>query len=118
MTHAELRTKICEGAIILDGCTSNLRIETVQVNTSATPWTGLGSSVRCVSDADQPLDPNVNPPGYGTSSPNDIVLVRACALVSPIFPSSSLGLQLPRDASTGKYRLISISGFVTEPSGV
>ena len=42
------------------------------------------------------------------------MLVRACAVFDPYFPTSAWGLQLPLDASGG-YQLVAMSAFVNEP---
>jgi hypothetical protein len=43
-----------------------------------------------------------------------MMLIRACAKFDPLFPTSGLGFQLPRD-NTGAYALIAATAFVNEP---
>ena len=45
---------------------------------------------------------------------NQLMVVRACYVVEPLFPLSGAGLGLTRDASGG-YQIIAASGYVAEP---
>ena len=46
---------------------------------------------------------------------NDVMLVRVCVVQDAMFPTSGIGLGLPKDAQGG-YGLVSVTAFVTEPS--
>ena len=46
---------------------------------------------------------------------HDVMLVRACAVFDPMFPTTGLGLRLPKD-ETGAYSLVASSAFVVEPA--
>jgi hypothetical protein len=46
---------------------------------------------------------------------NDVMLVRVCVVQDAIFPTSGIGLGLPKD-SQGGYGVIAVSAFVVEPS--
>jgi hypothetical protein len=48
-----------------------------------------------------------------TGGQNQLMLVKACAIFNPIFPSTGLGLQLVRD--DGGYAVTAFSAFVNEP---
>jgi hypothetical protein len=45
---------------------------------------------------------------------SEIMFVRACLIVDPIFPGMGLGAQLPVDASGG-YAIVVQSAFMNEP---
>ena len=45
---------------------------------------------------------------------NEIMFIRVCYVVDPLFPSSGLGLRLKNDP-TGGYRMIVTSAFANEP---
>jgi hypothetical protein len=51
---------------------------------------------------------------FNTGGSQQLMLVRACMLVEPFFPSTGIALQLPTD-SDGGYGLISMSAFANEP---
>ena len=42
------------------------------------------------------------------------MLIRACAIVDPMFPMTGLGLSLTKD-ETGGVQLVTVSAFVAEP---
>ena len=48
----------------------------------------------------------------GTRS--EIMVIRACLIVDPIFPGMGLGAMLPVDASGG-YSIVMQSAFMNEP---
>ncbi len=49
---------------------------------------------------------------FGTS--NEMMLIRACVMLDPIFPTTGMGFHLPMDG-TGAYALVSSTAFVNEP---
>lgn len=104
----ELRARICNKFGLLSNCPQVLMIELRSV--SKTTWTPLASGATCV-DRSKPV--NVNPnPTFGSS--NEMMLIRACLRVHPIFPMSGIGFALSKDG-TGTYDLIASSAFVNEP---
>ena len=104
----ELRARICNYFGLLSNCPQTLMIELRPV--SKVTWAPLSSGANCV-DRSKPV--NVNPlPTFGTS--NEMMLIRACMKVNPIFPTSGLGFALSKDG-TGAYTLVSSSAFVNEP---
>ncbi len=112
MTHEAIKNKVCDNAIILPDCRNTIRLELKPVSTSS--WTPLTGSNLCVDRA-APIDPAVDPTGYDVGIGNQLMLVRACALVQPLFPGVGLGLQLPKDSTYGDFILIATSAFVNEP---
>ena len=51
---------------------------------------------------------------FDTGVGDNMMLIRACTKFDPIFPTSGLGFQLPRD-NTGAYALVAATAFVNEP---
>ncbi len=113
-THETIRTEICNRAPILPDCMETLMVELRVVSTVT--WTPLATDVVC---KDKSIDINVTPPDpsfVNVGNANEMVLVRACAVFKPIFPTTKLGISLKR-TDLGGYALVANSAFVNEPRG-
>ena len=108
---AILRRSVCGEARILPDCDVSLTIEITPVDqaTYAMPSTraacaGTAGSAVPASDLS------------GRAS-GELMLVRACYAVAPLFPTSLLGLELARGdgADDGRYQIVTASAFVQEP---
>jgi len=111
-TQDTIRDRICARASLLAECDeSNLLIEMVPVNTAA--FTPLATTAKC---RNRNLAVPITPPTDMTTSgaENQLVVIRVCAVVTPIFPTTRLGMQLYR-SELGGYALASSSAFVNEP---
>ncbi|WP_457647468.1 TadE/TadG family type IV pilus assembly protein [Profundibacter sp.] len=111
-THDTIRTEICNRAPILPDCMETLMVELRVVSTVT--WTPLATDVVC---KDKSIDINVTPPGpnfVNVGAANEMVLVRACSVFKPIFPTTQLGMSLKR-TDLGGYALVANSAFVNEP---
>ena len=42
------------------------------------------------------------------------MILRACAKITPVFPTTGLGKNIDKDGA-GQFQLVSISAFVQEP---
>ena len=51
---------------------------------------------------------------YKNGQENELMILRACAKISPVFPTTGLGKNVTKDGS-GQFALVSISAFVQEP---
>lgn len=107
-THDQLKRMICNGAGILPDCMDNLRLEMVSIDPR--DWQDFEREADC-QDADQPYRPVRN---FQNGQQNQLMLLRACSLFDPIFPSTGLGKQLSSGAQS-QYALVSLSAFVMEP---
>jgi len=106
--HDELVDRICDNTMIIKDCDTSLHLELRPVSTVT--WEPLNSSTQCV-DRTGDITPVMD---FRIGGENELMLVRACAVVDPIFPTTGLGLRLPKDASGG-YRMVVSSAFVNEP---
>ena len=102
-----IRTAICARTGLIPDCQTNLLIEMTPISTST--WQVLPSQATCVDKA-QDIEPVVT---FNDGLPNDMMLIRVCAMVEPMFPTTGLGLQMPKVA--GHYSVVSTSAFVNEP---
>lgn len=107
-SHDALRNQICEYGAFLPDCKNTLIVEMTPVQMPA--FTMPNYRAPCI-DRDTGAVP-VHQFTNGTS--NQLMIVRACYVVEPLFPISGIGLGLSRDSSGG-FQIISASGFVAEP---
>ena len=106
----DLKTLICNRAQFLGkDCVSRLRLELVRVSTDT--WSMPVTAPTCVHrDTIKQGDLD-----YQKGTGHDLMLLRVCAIFDPWFPTTGLGLRMPKD-STGAYSMISASAFVVEPT--
>ncbi|WP_099827007.1 TadE/TadG family type IV pilus assembly protein [Oceaniglobus indicus] len=107
-THAEIKQMVCDQALLLPDCMNSVMVELRTVARS--DWATISADAECVDRAD-PVKPMTR---YVPGKPGELMLVRACFKARPIFPTTGLGLMMPKDAS-GDYAAISTSAFVNEP---
>lgn len=107
-TQAELRTRVCDDALIFDDCENAMLIELTPVSTDT--WTLPSVTGTCV-DRNAEIQPVVN---FNLGGSNDVMIVRACAVLDPFFAPTRYVLDMPLDASGG-FQLIAASTFVNEP---
>lgn len=111
-THDEIRALICDGAVIFKDCEANLRLE--MKPDDVRNYSGLPDTVDCVDQAAGGTEV-VNPVrDFIVGGSNQLVMVRACMLYDPIFPTSGLALERTTDQN-GKSALVAVSAFTQEP---
>jgi hypothetical protein len=104
-----IKEEICKHSIILRDCEATLHIELQPVST--TTWTMPTESVGCVNRDDEAVQPSLT---FNPGAAHEIMLIRACVIQDAIFPTTGIGLRLPKDAAGGYY-LTASSAFVNEP---
>lgn len=104
-----LKTEICKRGVILVDCEQNIMIEMTRIST--TTWALPSTAIQCV-DREEEIQPVVM---LQIGQQNDVMLVRVCVVQETMFPTTGVGLGLPKD-SQGGYGLTTVSAFVTEPS--
>lgn len=108
-SHAALRDQICRYGAFLPDCENTLLVEMIPVGM---PGFAMPDYRAPCIDRDSSDSPPVHHFEHGAA--NQLMVVRACYVVEPLFPQSGAGLGLTRDASGG-YQLIALSGYVAEP---
>lgn len=107
-TQEELQRRVCNDALIFDDCPNAIRIELTRISTSN--WVLPATNMTCVNREEE-IQPAV---AFDLGTMNDLMLVRACAVLDPFFPSTPLVMDLPKDPSGG-YIVAAASTFVNEP---
>ncbi len=107
--EAELLQRICVYSGFIRHCDTSLRLELVRV--SKTTFDMPTASATC-SQKDELTQPALD---YSVGGDHDLMLLRACAIFEPYFPTTGLGLKLPK-MSTGHYALTAAAAFVVEPT--
>jgi len=111
-THDQVRGMICDGAVVFKDCEANLRLE--MIPNDPRNYTPLPNQVDCVQHAaggSDALNPVRN---FTAGQSNELMIVRACMLYEPVFPTSQLALERTTDAN-GKSALVAVSAFTQEP---
>lgn len=105
---ALLKEEICSRTIVFPNCEDNIMIEMRRISTAN--WSMPVNSVTCVNreEAAQPVTT------LQIGQQNDVMLVRVCIVQDLMFPTTGLGLAMPKDPSGG-IGLIAETAFVTEP---
>ena len=110
-TQDKVRQEICRLAMVIPDCVNSLLVELRPVDTST--WGGMSDTSTCINRA-EPIGPQ-QPPNFTPGTGDQLMLIRACAVFDPIYPTIGLGLQLAKDVG-GTYHLVASSAFVNEPS--
>lgn len=108
-TAATLKDEICSRSVILTNCEDNITIEMRRINT--TSWNLPTNNVACM-DRVEDIEPAVV---FDQGQQNDVMLVRVCVVQDAMFPTTGVGLGLPKDAQGG-YGLITTTAFSIEPN--
>lgn len=106
--HEDLKKHICNLSGILPDCLDSLMIELRPIDTAT--YTPAAGQATCVDTTPGAIQPVVQP-DYGAQ--NELMLVRVCAMMKPIIPTTGLGLTLHKQGEY--YALTSTSAFVNEP---
>jgi hypothetical protein len=73
-------------------------------------WANIPTVPTC-TDQSEAVAPVVN---FVNGQENELMILRACAKISPVFPTTGLGKNITKDGA-GQFALVSISAFVQEP---
>ena len=107
--HDEIKDLLCERAGFIDNCRENMLLQMVQVDPR--DWVPLSESANC-TDKSEEVAPKID--FKNDAKENDLMILRACAKIDPVFPTAGLGKNMVKDGA-GQYALIAVSAFVQEP---
>lgn len=106
--HDQIKDEVCARAGFISDCSNSLRLEMILIDPSN--WVLPQSPVDCVDKSEE-----VSPVRtFHNGSDNQLMLLRACAKVEPVFGDWGLGKNLVKDGN-GDYALVSSTAFVQEP---
>lgn len=106
--HDDIKDLICARAGFIENCSETLRLEMIQVDPRN--WSAPPVNADC-TDLSKPVQPVRN---FEHGRNNELMILRACAKIEPIFPTTGLGANMQKDGA-GYYALVSSSAFVQEP---
>lgn len=104
----DVKRMICNAAGIIPNCMTQLRLEMRPIDPEN--WSNIPRAASC-TNVNDPFAPARN---FTNGAQNQIMVVRACAIFSPMLPEFGLGYFLAQGPQ-GYYRLVSTSAFVMEP---
>lgn len=110
--YPTMKRLICAGAGLLPNCENNLQIQMEQVPIAPGGIASFQAPSRCV-DVESTDDP-LTGTAFDTGFQNQLMIVRVCALMQPMFPTSGIGAGMSVD-SQGNYAIVRAAAFVTEP---
>ncbi|PZQ99144.1 MAG: pilus assembly protein TadE [Cereibacter sphaeroides] len=108
-SHDMLKDAVCARTVLFQDCGTSMRLELTRVSTNN--WELPSAAAPC-ADRDEPIN---LPDPLDVGVENELMLIRACAIFDPIFPTTGIGLRIPKDDSGG-YMLTARSAFVNEPA--
>lgn len=107
-THDAIKDRICEEALVINECSSSLRLE--MVPSDMRNLVTLGGEVMCTEREEEGAPVLSFTPGQQ----NQLMFLRACLKYDPIFPAWHLASRMEKDSS-GQLAIVSMSAFVQEP---
>ncbi|WP_299142035.1 TadE family protein [uncultured Tateyamaria sp.] len=108
-THKQIKDRICGYAGFLTDCDEALKLQMTPINPRS--FSGFAGSAEC-ADVSLPVTPSLT---FVHGSEHQLMLMRACYMFEPVFPTTGLGYAFTKDG-TGRVKMVSLSGFVQEPS--
>ena len=106
--YDDIKTDICLRAGFIEDCENNLHLEMIQLDPR--DWAGLSSTPTCTDQSEEVAPVRV----FVNGAENELMIMRACAKINPVFPTTGLGQNVTKDGA-GQFALVSISAFVQEP---
>lgn len=108
LDYEDVKADICRDAYLVPDCENTIMIELLSVDKAN--WNGMQHRADCI-ERGNPLKPLVK---FKNGQQNELMLIRLCAVVDPVFPGIGVGRTMPKDNSGG-YQIIATSAFVNEP---
>lgn len=109
VNHVNMKTAVCDAAVIIPNCMSELRLEMRPLDPRN--WNNIPVVPDCVNIA----DPSAPVRQFVAGQPNQLMIVRACAVFNPIAPTAGFGVKLGGEDSD-RYALFSSAAYVVEPN--
>lgn len=108
-TATTLRDYVCSLTSVISDCKDNMMIELTPIDTAT--WALPSPQATCVQRGAKIQPVTTVQQGVG----DQLMIVRACAVVDLLFPYVGVGNNMPKDTKGG-VALVASSAFVNEPS--
>jgi Flp pilus assembly protein TadG len=109
LTADDIEDAICDNTAAIPDCDNVLVVDLNVID--QTDYSVPSPDIACVNRNDLTIDLGNS---FDQGGDNELIMVRACAVVDRILPFSGFGLNLTRDA-TGGLHMVAASVFVNEP---
>lgn len=107
--HDEIKDLLCERTGYISDCSDSMLLEMVQVDPRA--WSAVSANATCVDKSEEVQPKTIF---KNDAKENELMILRACAKVDPVFPTTWLGANLVKDGA-GQFAITAMSAFVQEP---
>lgn len=109
LTADDIAAAICDNTSAIQNCNQVLEVQLTRIDTNT--YSVPSPDIACVNRGDLSIQP-ANTFQQGTD--NELILIRACAVIDRLLPFSGFGLNLARD-DTGGLHIVAASILVNEP---
>lgn len=106
---AQFRNTVCANAFLIDECNDELTVD-VQPLSQVAYTQGTKQTVVCRNREDPDSTPQTD---FNQGVEGEIMLVRACLIVDPVFPGTGFGAGLAWEPGGG-YWITAITAFMNE----
>jgi len=108
-TREEIRDRVCSNAGMLKDCHDNLLLEMVVIDRNTFALPPVRATCINRNEAALPIT------DFSNGGPSDLMFIRACYVIDPLYPSLGLGAMLKTDEA-GNMQLVASSIFAQEPN--
>ena len=105
----DIRDTLCQNATMLKDCNENVLLEMAIIDQGTFDLPPVRA--ECIDTSDRTAEP-LRPFSNGSSS--DLMFIRACYVIDPLYPTLGLGAMLKKDPE-GNLQLVATSIFAQEP---
>lgn len=114
--------RICENAIVFSKCDESMHVYMEEVSIQPGAIAAVTGPARCINRFSD--EPQFDDTDYNVGDANTMMIVQVCAVVSPMFPTTGIGLGLQRPElglqregfeNTGMMAIVATTAFVNEP---
>ncbi len=106
-----IRTTVCRNSLMIPKCDRSVRVEMLSLDARNFTASSIPAATKCLN-LDDPVQPADE---VQAGDPNQLMVLRVCALFDPFFPTTGFGKSIPK-VSGGSYALVSLAAFAIEPS--
>ncbi|MGR3512566.1 MAG: TadE/TadG family type IV pilus assembly protein [Paracoccaceae bacterium] len=114
-----LKAQICETGLIFPDCqdpaspSRAIHITMEEIDITPGAIAAFQGPAKCTNQFSN--EPQWDETDYNPGDTNRMMIIQVCAAVTPLFPTTGIGLGLQNDELGGAYALVATSAFVTEP---